>query len=165
MYLLLKENLVTNISQVQIDGIGDGYNEALLCVTDFHKFNNNNINETFEYGNWYFPNKSLVETSGDIYISRGRGVVRLHRAENVTTPSGVFCCEIPDANGTIQKIFVYVIDQIDEVTVTVTVDLMHPTVSSPNWASISVGVVVSVLLLIAVVVTIVTVTTIKSRYC
>ena len=147
MYLILKEELLANNSQVLISEIGKGDNEALLCITDFHNFNNN-INDNLEVGNWYFPNKSLVETSGDIYISRERGVVRLHRTKNVTTPTGMFRCEIPDANGTFQNIIVDINVQ-PETTVT----MVYP--SSPNLLGISAGVVVSELLLIAVVIVLV----------
>ena len=169
MYLLLNEVLIANNSQVLIDEIGEGDNEALLCLTDFHHFNDDNT--SLEVGNWYYPNKSLVETRGDIiYISRGDEVVRLHRTKNVITPTGMFRCEIPDANGTFQNIFVDldhqiddVIHQIDETTVIVSmVSDYYP--SSPNLAAISAGVVVSVLLLIAVGVAIISVIII-SRYC
>ena len=70
--------------------------------------------------------------------------MRLHRTKNVTTPSGMFRCEIPDANGTFQNIVVDVNHQIDEMTVT----MVYP--SSLNLAAISGGVVASGLLLIAV---------------
>ena len=155
MYIIFNEKLITNNSRAPITEIGEGNNEALLCLTDFHNFNNDN--DSLEVGNWYFPNKSLVETSGDIYISRGHGVVRLHRTKNVTTPTGMFRCEIPDANGTFQNIFVDINVQ-PETTVT----MVSP--SSPNLAAISAGVVVSVLLLTAVGVAIIIVI-IMSRYC
>lgn len=69
-------------------------------------------------GEWYFPNNgsavSRVQGGGDsIYRDRGPSVVRLHRRDNAMRPTGVFRCEIPDASGTSQNIYVGVYLQGD----------------------------------------------------
>ena len=77
---------------------------ALLCYT-----NNVECCESSRKGEWYFPNGTTVGTSvdgGDFYRNRGPSVVRLNRRNNAMMPTGVFCCEIPDANGTDQSIYV-----------------------------------------------------------
>ena len=59
-------------------------------------------------GNWYFPNESAVgtEKTDSFYKNRGPSVVRLHRRNNTTGPSGIYHCTIPDNTGTNQNIFV-----------------------------------------------------------
>ena len=59
-------------------------------------------------GEWFFPNGSSVnnEASGDdIYRGRGPSFVRLQRRNNAQT-AGVFRCEVPDASGTNQQLYV-----------------------------------------------------------
>ena len=46
-------------------------------------------------GNWYFPNGDTVETSGDIYRTRGDQLVILRRRNNANSPSGIYHCEVP----------------------------------------------------------------------
>ena len=59
-------------------------------------------------GHWYFPNGSSVKNtiSGDnMYRDRGPSFVRLQRRNNAQT-TGVFHCEVPDASGTSQSLYV-----------------------------------------------------------
>ena len=77
--------------------------DALICVT-------NNVGCCFgSVGNWYLPNLSKLwseSSHSDIFIDRGTNVVRLNHRKKATFPSGVFRCEIPDANGNIQNIYI-----------------------------------------------------------
>ncbi len=59
-------------------------------------------------GNWYFPNGSDIETgkNNNIYKNRGPSVVRLHRKENIFSPSGIYNCAIPDSDDNHQSIFI-----------------------------------------------------------
>ena len=59
-------------------------------------------------GNWYFPEESAVEfeRANNIYKNRGPSVVRLHKKPNITSPTGIYRCDIPDDNGVNQSIFV-----------------------------------------------------------
>ena len=59
-------------------------------------------------GEWVFPDGSSVNNnaSGDaIYQSRGPSFVRLQRRNNAQT-TGIFRCEVPDASGTNQHLYV-----------------------------------------------------------
>lgn len=100
--------VIGNNTMVSITTVGENENDALLCFTDLFQFTDySTVNDSFnDTGTWYFPNSSAVATSGDMYITRDQGVVRLHRRNNITMPTGQFHCEILDANKTNQKLFV-----------------------------------------------------------
>ena len=93
-----------NNSEVNITDIGESDNGSLLCITD----NTNCCGRPRNTGEWYFPdNMSTVRTEGEggsFYRDRGPSVVRLHRRHNVTMPTRLFCCEVSDASGVIQRI-------------------------------------------------------------
>ena len=63
--------------------------------------------------NWYFPNGSRVSNINTLPYYRSRtdgrisppGAVLLHRNPGATT-TGIFCCDILDATGTFQSIYV-----------------------------------------------------------
>ena len=60
------------------------------------------------FGHWFFPNGSSnkdIMSGDDIYRDRGPSFVRLQRRNNAQT-TGVFCCEVPDASGTNQQLYV-----------------------------------------------------------
>ena len=91
--------------------IGEGPDEALLCVTDLYEF----LNESDTIGNvgqWYFHNGSNVSLNmdNDIYmsLSSGLGVVGLHRKNDTLLPTGTFRCDILDSNENRQSIYVEV---------------------------------------------------------
>ena len=106
---LLHDSHYENKSVVSLDEIGEGA-DALLCLT-------NSIGCCEEHGDgmtggiWYFPDSSLVPLENqasrhDMYITRGPGVVRLHRRGSSTMPVGIFHCEIPDERGMNQSIYI-----------------------------------------------------------
>ena len=78
-------------------------------------------------GEWYFPNNgSAVGTEGEhgsIYRNKGPSVVHLHRRNNAMMPTGVYHCEIPDANGTRQNIYVGIYPQGDGESLECSVDV------------------------------------------
>ena len=107
--LLFRDSHHKNKSVVSLDDIGEGA-DALLCLT-------NSLSCCEERGDgmtggmWYFPDSSPVplgnQTSGhDMYITRGPGVVRLHRRGSSTMPVGILHCEIPDAREMNQSIYI-----------------------------------------------------------
>ena len=55
-------------------------------------------------GEWYFPNGSVIPEQRNrtpFYVSRGdNGAVNLNHVNrsSISSPSGLFCCEIQDAN-------------------------------------------------------------------
>ena len=100
--ILLKGRLYGNNDIVTIDNI-DESDSSLLCYT------NNLLCCGNRQGEWYFPSGASVGTSGaggNFYRNRGPSVVRLNRRNNAMMPTGVFHCEIPDASGTSQSIYV-----------------------------------------------------------
>ena len=108
VYLSLNRIIITNNSKISNNATGEGNNQALLCFTDLHQF----FPDATEVGQWYYPNETLVEmneTISDIYTSRSQGVVRLHRKENATMPTGWFHCKILDSNSVNQSIYVSVL--------------------------------------------------------
>ena len=100
-----------NNSIVTRTDIGTG-DAALLCTTTYSPCCTSG-NPTTQ---WFFPNGSLVVNNGDLpyYRTRsnpdflgstGPGSVQLHRNPEGTT-TGIFRCDIPDASGVLQSVFV-----------------------------------------------------------
>ena len=108
--LFLRGRLVTNNSYVDIDDIGEGDDgAALLCVTDLmhccRGIDTPGLGGAL--GVWLYPNGTdvlLQESGDDFYRDRGRSVVRLNRRNNAISPTGLYCCEIPDASNTQQRV-------------------------------------------------------------
>ena len=102
--LTLNNVQYTNNSFVTITDIGtDG--AALICTT----INSGCCSSTNSETQWYFPNGSQVLSNPNMTFSRTRstspGAVRLNRNSEATT-TGVFRCEIRDASGDLQSIYV-----------------------------------------------------------
>ena len=129
VYILLRGVVVYNNSEISIKDIGETDNGALLCFTDLNQ-PYENVSEILEYGNWYFPNNSVVGTSGDVYTTRGYGVVRLHRRSDATMPTGWFHCKIFDANRINQIIFVEINNIIETMTSYPSNNIIDTTVTS-----------------------------------
>jgi hypothetical protein len=60
-------------------------------------------------GEWFFPNGMIVPNQGEassFYRNRGDdGTVNLNRLNaNVFMPTGLFCCEVPDALNNVQRL-------------------------------------------------------------
>ena len=84
-----------NNTAIAINEVGEDDN-AVLCRTDL-KDCCEAEGETRQ-GHWRYPNGTLVNNSrsgDDIYRDRRKMVVRLHRRNNATTPTGLYCCEVP----------------------------------------------------------------------
>ena len=94
-----------NKSVVSLDEIGEGA-DVLLCLTDSVSCCEETVGSM-----WYFPNSSTVPlrnrgSRDGVYITRGPSVVRLHHRRNSMTPVGIFHCEIIDASGMDQSIYI-----------------------------------------------------------
>ncbi|CAI8016766.1 hypothetical protein GBAR_LOCUS10262 [Geodia barretti] len=83
--------------------IGEGYNDSLHCVTDNSECCSNG------QGDWYDERGRQVQQGpdgeGDLYVTRGDGVVYLNRRRGGS--SGMWRCDIPDSNGVNQSIYIY----------------------------------------------------------
>ena len=83
--------------------IREGHNDSLHCVTDNPECCSNG------QGDWYDERGRQVQQGsdgeGDLYVTRGDGVVYLNRRRGGT--SGMWRCDIPDSNGVQQSIYIY----------------------------------------------------------
>ena len=111
VYLALRGVHITNNSNINIRNIGqtsDNPNGALQCITD-HLSCCNQMNPQ-RRGEWYLPNGALVQgttSTTAFYRNRGdNGEVFLSRPSGVESPTGLFCCEVPDATNTNQTLCV-----------------------------------------------------------
>ena len=95
-----------NNSIVILEDIGEG-DDALRCLTSQTACCRPPYVNGSALGNWFFPNGSSVPSSGmnwDIYSSRGRMVVVMHRRRSGV--EGIYHCVIPDTSGFIQTIYI-----------------------------------------------------------
>ena len=108
IYFSLRSKSYSDSSDILIADIGEGDIGALLCFTDLTQCCRNSDTPTGVgvLGQWLYPNGSAVsaESDEDFYIDRGPSVVRLHRRSNASSPTGRFCCMIPDATSANMKI-------------------------------------------------------------
>ena len=101
---------IANNSNINIRNIGqlsDDPNSALQCITDKIRCC---LSQNPRHGEWYLPNEELVQgttSTSAFYRNRGdNGEVSLNRPNGVLSPTGLFCCEVPDATGTNQTLCV-----------------------------------------------------------
>ena len=123
VYLALRDVHINNNSYINIRNIGqssDNPNGAAKCITDnVHCC----LSQNPQLGEWYQPNGALVQgttSTTAFYRTRGdNGAVSLNRPSGVESPTGQFCCEVPDATNTNQTLCVY----IGKFTIII---VMHP---------------------------------------
>ena len=115
IWLTLNNTNYTNNSVVTITDIGTG-GAALICTTTFRPCC---FSRPLPGNHWYFPNGSRISNTNTLPYYRTRtdgqrfppgtsligGTVLLHRNPEGTT-TGVFRCEIRDATGAFQSIYV-----------------------------------------------------------
>ena len=112
IWLTLNGVQYTNNSVVNITDIGTG-SAALMCTTTYKPCC---FSGPSPGTHWYFPNGSRVGRFDTLPYYRNRtdngvpsnappGIVLLHRNSGATT-TGVFRCDIPDASGTFQSLYV-----------------------------------------------------------
>ena len=101
VYLALRGVFIANNSHINIRNIGqssDSPNGALQCITDRMPCCSIVPNR---FGQWYLPDGHLVPVftlTTAFYRSRGdNGDVTLNRPSDVMSPTGQFCCAVPDA--------------------------------------------------------------------
>ena len=105
VYLSLREIEYTNNSIISINEIGKNEN-ALKCITD-----KDNCCRSNRLGEWYYPNDLLVPMGmggGGVDFFRNRdnlGSVNLNRVrDNITSPTGEYCCNVSDASDVSQYV-------------------------------------------------------------
>ena len=102
VYLALRGVHITNNSNINTRDIGNNPSGALQCITD----NLQCCTGSVQRGEWYQPNGALVQgttSTTAFYRTRGaNGEVFLNRPRDVESPTGRFCCEVPDITNTNQ---------------------------------------------------------------
>ena len=99
---------------MNLEDIGED-DDALLCITDLTACCQSPYTSEMgpDIGNWFFPNGTRVPngdvnvTSGlqwDFYRTRGHSTILMHRRRGGVT--GIYRCEIPDALGVTQTIYI-----------------------------------------------------------
>ena len=94
-----------NNSVISLHLIGEN-EDALLCRTDRVECCGTLPNR---FGEFYYPSGVQVPIrihGQGFYRNRGEREIRLHRREGVTTPAGRFRCQIPDAGGDLQTVYI-----------------------------------------------------------
>lgn len=97
--------IYVNNSIINLNDVGEG-EQALLCKTNRVDCCGTPPNRR---GEFYYPNDIRVPISKQLhgfYRNRGAQVVRLNRRAGVTSPSGKYRCEIPDADGVMRNIYI-----------------------------------------------------------
>ena len=100
-----------NNSIVILENIGEGDDDALLCITNYTACCRPPYTGGLALGNWFFPNGTIVpsetHTSGeewDFYRSRDQMMVHLHRKRGGV--EGIYRCEIPGAMNVNQIVYI-----------------------------------------------------------
>ena len=61
-----------------------------------------------QFGQWYYPDGSMVPNNAageDFYRGRGNNqTIHLSRRNNAQSPTGSFCCEVPDNSDVIHTL-------------------------------------------------------------
>lgn len=102
-YFSLGRMTYSNNSQVNLWEIGEAEN-ALSCRT-----NSADCCKSSRSGEFFYPNGTVIpirKAGHGFYRDRGEGEIRLNRLEEVMLPVGKFRCEIPDANGDVQSLYI-----------------------------------------------------------
>ena len=99
VYLNWNGMFLSNNSAVYISDIGQSFNTRLQCITDRMPCCATSPNDA---GEWFFPDDS-GSTSTTFYRTRGdNGTVNLNRVSGAMSPTGQYCCVVPDATGVMQ---------------------------------------------------------------
>ena len=103
----LRNTTYQNNSIVILEDIGEGDDNALLCITNQTACcRPPYTGETGAVlGNWYFPNRSRVPSDmWDIYRTRGHMVVSIHRRRGGV--EGIYRCVISDTMNVTQTMYI-----------------------------------------------------------
>lgn len=101
----LNGKVYSNNSVVAINNIREGVG-ALLCKTNLKPCCSSPPNR---FGQFYYPSGTTVpiKSHGEgFYRNRGVQEIRLNRRTGTTSPTGTYRCEIPNATGVTQNIYI-----------------------------------------------------------
>ena len=102
------DRFLSNNSFIWYHDIDDG-DYPLKCVTD----SVNCCNDTGNWTDWTgTPVEEGVNGTSCLYVTRGDGVISLHRKRGCTDHvPGLWRCDIPDSSGEIQSLYIYISDK------------------------------------------------------
>ena len=100
LHLIFRGVSYPNNSVLSLNDIGDtSTGSAILCTTNKSPCCSSPPNR---FGFWYYPDGSLVPNNAaghDFYRGRGDNqTIYLNRRNNVQSPSGLFCCKLPNSS-------------------------------------------------------------------
>ena len=102
------DRVLTNNSYINRGGIGVGVNNSLKCVTDYSDCCTGS-GAGSDVGNWFDRDGNEVHQGSDgatdLYVTREEGVIYLNRITGGAI--GMWRCDIPDSDGMIQSIYIY----------------------------------------------------------
>ena len=105
MYFELNGNIYYNNSILSLKEVGEG-ESALYCKTDKVECCAAQPNRA---GEFYYPSGEQVpikRLQHGFYRNRGDQLIRLNRREGITSPTGRYQCEIPNADDKMVKIYI-----------------------------------------------------------
>ena len=106
IHFTIGDEVYGNNSVVSILSIGEGEDRALICRTD-----STNCCRTIpnRFGQFYYPNGvqvPVLSAGQGFYRNRGDQLIRLNRQDRATSLTGKYRCEIPDASGEMQNLYI-----------------------------------------------------------
>ena len=97
-----------NNSVLSLNDIGNtSTGSAILCTTNRSPCCSSS-DPAMRFGEWYYPDGPIVPNSGQAFY-RGRGdnqTIYLNRRNNAQSPTGSFCCELPDDSDVTHRVCV-----------------------------------------------------------
>lgn len=107
VHFTIKGRIILNNSVIFLSEVGEG-EDALQCKTDHLDCCATSPNL---FGEFYYPSGikiPSVDGEGHFYHTRGDQEIRLNRRKGISSeaPTGKFRCEIPNANGLIQNLYI-----------------------------------------------------------
>ena len=88
--------ILPNHAYVDFTTVGEDISDpgnTVRCHTDLTTCCSGSDN--FHRGDMFFPDGNILGGGGDINKRRGDQVIHIRRRNNATSPSGIYCCEIP----------------------------------------------------------------------
>ena len=99
-YVSLMGDILPNNAYVDLTTVGENIDsdpgDTVRCHTDLYTCCTDY--DGIHRGDWYFPDGNALANAGgdgDIYKRRGPQVIHIRRRNDVTSPSGIYRCEIP----------------------------------------------------------------------
>ena len=97
-----------NNSVLSLNDIGEfSTGSAILCTTNRSPCCSSS-DSTMRFGQWYYPDGSMVPNSGQDFnrSRRDNQTIYLNRRNNAQSPTGSFCCELPDNSSVTHRVCV-----------------------------------------------------------